>query len=175
MSYTIPFNVSFALRGGDSKTVLYKVPLTPAPASQGSPASMFRVHFDSATQVSLVDAEGTITCLQAKGTENAPFASAAFVGIDTPITSVHQLARGSPIASAGSSVPFSLGQSVGLARILKGVLDAGDPPALFVAISSSWNTSGFDVALVTMRLTVKFEGVSNAVVYSESFPTPKAT
>jgi hypothetical protein len=168
MSYTRTFNASFALKGGNKTTVVYKLPLTPSDTS----TTFFGVHVRNAVTVVLDDVTGSLLVPLPATTKASPFGSANIVSTTASITSAHQLAMGSGFSTAGTPVQFSLAGSVGLRRVLKGVYDAGDPPSLFVAVSSSWDASAEDIAFVSLRLTCTFTGTSNAEAVETALPTP---
>lgn len=170
MSYQRTFFVPFALKGGDQTTVIYKCPLTPSPTS----TTFYAQHFASAVTVRLVSATGSVMVPLPATTRSAPFGAAAIVATDAEVTTVHQLAAGRGFATGGSSFSFSSADSVGLRSVLKGVFDAGDPPSLFIGISSDWNASGIDAIFGSMSITCEFSGTSNAESIQAALDAPTA-
>lgn len=173
MPYSLTFNVSYALKGPASGHKVYKVSLVPQASASNAPPTLFYQHFLSATTVRLLRAEGNVFATVGPRDKPAPFCVGAIVGVNNPATTVHQLARGRPIASDGSNTSFSLANAPGINPVLKGVMEPGEHPALHVAVAAGYDASSLDVAIVSMAIEVEFDGVSDAVAYDQALPDMK--
>lgn len=169
MSYTHTFGFSYNLLGNAS-TISYKIPLTPEATS----TSMYGVHFHSALQVELEEVEATIAVLNAPKDHVDSVAAIAFIDSTLAPKTSHDIALGGTYASAGSTTTIKFTDSIGLRRILKGVLDAGAAPALIIGLTTQFDSSSKEVAFLTVKIKAKFAGQSSASVFNQSVGAPKA-
>jgi hypothetical protein len=165
MVYTLSFPISATLMGAKSTHKVYKLSLIPVGPTSGKSASLYYSHFRSAVKVTLLDVQGTIFCPRTALDKAASIASCAVVADTNTAATVHALARGRDVASEGRPARFQLSEAIGVRRILKGVADDGELPAVHLAVSSSWDAETTDSVVLSAMITVEFSGESDAVAY----------
>jgi hypothetical protein len=150
--YSRTFNASFSVTGGNAVVAVHSgdiIPLSTSSTSWGH-------HYHGALQVELVRCSATLVCND-QGSNSAPFAAIGFSGPTAP-TSTHQLASIGSLAAPSATA--SVSGSPGLRRVLKGVLDAGDAPTLYVALGTTWDSTKSVLGIVTLSWEAKFTGIS---------------
>jgi hypothetical protein len=165
MPYRFTFPASATLNGAAATHKIYKMSLVPAGPAVGKSASLYYSHFRSALTVRLVDVQGTVFCPRAATDKPASIACAAVVADTNTAATVHALARGKEVASEGRPARFTLGEAIGVRRVLKGIADVGGCPAIHIAVSSSYDASTVDSVVLSALITVEFDGESDDVAY----------
>jgi len=166
-SYELTVPISATLKGANTGHKIYKLSLTPVATGTKTP---FRIHWESALTVEILSVEGTVAVIRGHQDKTAGFAAAAIVGDGNTITTVHGLAVYSAPATEGAPARFSLEKAVGVRRVIKGVADVGDSPALHIGVANSYDASTHDVAMVTAMMRVRFTGTSDSIAYAAGLP-----
>jgi len=164
MPYQQTFSVSASLKGASSAHIVYKLPFTPGASS----TTTYGKAFHGALTARLVSVQGTLFVAEFAADKAKPFATAAVVATTNAATTVHGLAVRSKFAFSGQAIEFDDKNLIGCGRVLKGVLDDGERPAVHVAVSSSWDTSALDVAFISLTFTVEFEGGSDSMAFEQA-------
>jgi len=165
-SYELSIPISATLKGANSGHKIYKLSLVPVSTNK----TPFWTHYDSALTVEILSVEGSLSVIRGAQDKTAGFAVAAIVGAGNAAATVHALAVYTSPATEGSPSRFSLAQSVGVRRVIKGVADVGDSPALHVAVTNSYDASKHDVAILAAIMRVRFSGTSDSVAYAAGLP-----
>jgi len=164
MPYQQTFSVSASFKGASSTNVVYKLPFIPSATSTTTYGKVFH----GALTARLVSVQGTLFVAEFAADKAKPFATAAVVATTNVATTVHGLAVRSKFAFSGQAIEFDDKNLIGCGRVLKGVLDDGERPAVHVAVSSSWDASAMDVAFISLTFTVEFEGGSDSMAFEQA-------
>jgi len=165
-SYELSIPISATLKGANAGHKIYKLSLVPVSTTK----TPFWTHYDSALTVEILSVEGTLSVIRGAQDRTAGFAVAAIVGAGNSAATVHALAVYAAPATEGAPSRFSLSQSVGVRRVIKGIADVGDSPALHVAVTNSYNAGMHDVAILSAVMRVRFTGTSDSVAYAAGLP-----
>jgi len=128
------------------------------------------VHWESALTVEILSVEGSVSVIRGSADKTAGFAAAAIVGDGNSITTVHGLAIYDKPATEGAPARFSFDKAIGVRRVIKGIADVGDSPALHIAVANSYDATTHDVAIVAAVMRVRFSGTSDAIAYASGLP-----